>query len=181
MCRKVSLCSGLWYFWFLIIPAPLPALSASRAANNTLAVAPQVPSLVVFKQLKWLRSTKREEMNSTNFKQHFYLPLSRLGSHNSGLPIFSFGNSCLRARPSRVSLWGAGTVKQSDVNAMVNLFTELVATALVILSSLRPYQELPLFSFQKLFVFPVLWSLWSPRQRDFCQALLVYCFRFQLN
>ena len=88
-------------------------------------------------------------MNSTNFKQHFYLPLSRLGSHNSGLPIFSFGNSCLRARPSRVSLWGAGTVKQSDVNAMVNLFTELVATALVILSTLRSYQELPLFSFLK--------------------------------
>ena len=61
-------------------------------------------------------------MNSTNFKQHFYLlHCPRPGSHNSGLPIFSFGNSCLPARPSQVSLWGAGTVKQSDVNAMVNL------------------------------------------------------------
>ena len=47
-------------------------------------------------------------MNSTNFKQHFYFSIVPVLVHTTlVLPIFSFGNSPLPARPSQVSLWGA--------------------------------------------------------------------------
>ena len=56
-------------------------------------------------------------MNSTNFKQHFYFSIVPVLVHTTlVLPIFSFGNSPLPARPSQVSLWGAAArVPHSDV------------------------------------------------------------------
>ena len=110
-------------FWFLIMRAALPALSASPGPP-TMSWLWLLKFRVLLSSNNWNDSAAQKERKwiqpILNNIFTFYCP--RLGSHNSGLPIFSFGNSCLRARPSRVSLWGAGTVKQSDVNTMVNLY-----------------------------------------------------------
>ena len=105
--------------------------------------------------------TKREEMNSTNFKQHFYLPLSQSWFTQPVLlavslsPVFIFGNFCLGrtqslpcALPRTAPLWESGKVELQSVAVILTTILMMFSIPWI-MNTLKRQTLHSLFSFRK--------------------------------